>query len=333
MPAEWEPHEATWLAWPKNQESFPRQILPKVEKIYIEIMDALHKREKVHLLVDDEKTESRVQRMLNEIGVKKNILIHQIKTADVWIRDYGPIFVKDNNKLKITKWTYNAYGQKYDELMEDDKVVDRILPILGKIEVIKPNMILEGGSIEVNGKGTMLTTEQCLLNKNRNNKLNRKEIEQKLKDNLGLTDIIWLKEGIAGDDTDGHIDDIARFVDERTVLCIREDNKTNTNYQALKKNWDILLNSKDQDGEKLEMKELPMPGTVSGPMGQLPASYANFYIGNEIVLLPVFEHDNDEKAILILEECFPKRKIVPIYCEPLVWGMGSIHCITQQQPK
>jgi len=330
MPAEWEKHEATWISWPKDPLTFPESVLPKVEDIYIKMMLALSPSEKIHLLVDDKKTEDKVLKMLEEKGSAKNILIHRIKTVDVWMRDYGPIFVKESRKMKMTKWIFNAWGGKYDELMKDNGVVDQMAPLL-KMDVTKTGIILEGGSIDVNGKGTLLTTEQCLLNKNRNS-FSREVMEAHLKDNLGVTNIIWLKEGIAGDDTDGHIDDIARFVDGRTVLCAYEEDSNDPNYPILKKNFDDLNSSKDQDGEPLDIKPLPMPGVVNSPQGRLPASYANFYIGNGAVLLPVFNHKNDTKAISLLEDCFPERKVVPIYCEPLVWGLGAIHCVTQQQP-
>jgi agmatine deiminase len=192
--------------------------------------------------------------------------------------------------------------------------------------------MLEGGSIEVNGRGTMLTTEQCLLNKNRNSHLNKQQIERCLGEYLGTTNIIWLGEGIVGDDTDGHIDDIARFVDPNTIICTFEENYSDDNYTALKKNFEILNKAKDQDGEFFGVKKMPMPGPVYSPVGRLPASYANFYIGNKIVLLPIFNQKNDGKAIKLLEECFPKRKVVPIECTALVHGLGGIHCVTQQQP-
>lgn len=332
MPAEWEQHEATWLSWPKDPETFPDQILPKVEKIYIEMIKALHEKEKVHVLVNDEKTQIKVQKLLDEAGVKNNVIIHKIKTVDVWMRDYGPIFVKNNSKIKMTKWIFNAWGGKYEQLMHDNSVVDQMIPLLGDIEVTKPGIILEGGSIEVNGNGTLLTTEQCLLNQNRNKHLNKEQIEDYLKQHLGVSHIIWLKEGIAGDDTDGHIDDIARFVGPNTILCATEQTKSDDNHQILNHNLETLKNAKNEKGEPFEVKELPMPGRVDSPYGRLPASYANFYIGNGVVLLPTFNHKNDQKAISILEENFPNRKVVPIYCEPLVWGLGAIHCVTQQQP-
>jgi agmatine deiminase len=332
MPAEWEPHEATWLSWPKDPLTFPEGVLPKVESAYVKMMLALSPKEKVHLLVDDGASRERVLRMLEDEGSPRNIEIHQIKTVDVWMRDYGPIFVRDGGGLKLTKWTFNAWGGKYDELLADDSVVESIYPLLG-MEPLRTGMILEGGSIDVNGKGTLLTTEQCLLNRNRNKGLARADIERGLKRYLGATNVVWLREGIEGDDTDGHIDDIARFVDPKTVLCAFEEDRSDPNHAVLRKNYEDLLKAKDQDGEPLSVEKLPMPGPVRSPHGRLPASYANFYIGNGAVLLPVFGHGNDGKAAAILEGHFPGRKIVPIDCAPLVWGLGAIHCVTQQQPR
>jgi len=331
MPAEWEPHEATWISWPKNLETFG-QMLPRVEKIFLQIVGALHKGEKVNILVDDDATEERVRRMLEEAGVKRNVFFYRVKSADVWVRDYGPIFVKSGKKRLITKWIFNAWGGKYSDLAEDTQVFDRLAPSLG-FEVLRPEIVLEGGSIEVNGKGTLLTTEQCLLNKNRNPQLTKAQIEGYLGDYLGASNVIWLKDGVVGDDTDGHIDDIARFVNPTTVLCALEDDRIDPNHAALRQNFELLANAKDQDGEKLEVVPLPMPGPVKGPEGRLPASYVNFYIGNDAVLLPVFDHKNDMAAISLLGKCFPGRKVVPINCEPLLWGLGTIHCSTQQQPR
>jgi agmatine deiminase len=332
MPAEWEPHEATWLSWPKDPMTFPEPVLPKVEQIYIEMMLALSSNERVHLLVDDEKAEEKVRTMLNEQGQTRNIYIHRIKTVDVWMRDYGPVFVRDRKGiLLMTKWHFNAWGGKYEELLADNGVVDEISPMLA-MDVIKPGIILEGGSIDVNGRGTLLTTEQCLLNQNRN-KMSKFQLEGYLKEYLGAAKVVWLKEGIAGDDTDGHIDDIARFVNPSTILCAYEEDSSDENHAILKKNFEDLQKAKDQDGNLFEVKKLPMPGPVRSPQGRLPASYSNFYIGNGAVLLPVFGHQNDAKAISLLEESFPGRKVVPINCEPLVWGLGAIHCVTQQQPR
>ena len=331
MPAEWEYHKSIWLSWPKNLMTFPKEILPKVEQVFIDIITAVNKSERIDLLVDDAAMESRVKKILRDAGISYNLFFHKIKSADVWVRDYGPTFVKKGDEVKVVKWTYNSLGGKYEDLKYDDQTGEDIARASGK-EILRPNLVLEGGSIDVNGKGSMLTTEQCLLNKNRNSKLSKKEIESVLQKYLGVTNIIWLKEGIIGDDTDGHIDDIARFISDKTIVCAVEENKDDANYSALKKNFELLQKAKDQDGDKFEVIRLPMPGPVNSDSQRLPASYANFYIGNKVVLLPVFKDKNDQKAIDILQNCFPKRRVVPIYCEPLVWGFGTIHCSSQQQP-
>lgn len=329
MPAEWEPHEGTWISWPKNLDTFPSDILEKVERTYIEMVRAL-KNEKVNILIDDQKSADRIRSILENEGITK-CLLHQIKTSDVWIRDYGPIFVKDNNKIKITKWTFNAWGGKYSDLMSDDLVAQQIGKITNK-ETIKTNMILEGGSIDVNGCGTLLTTSQCLLNQNRNSKYTQKQIENEVAKHLGIKNFIWIKEGIAGDDTDGHIDDIARFVSKDHIVAVYEENPSDENYKLLKHNYELLSKAKLEDGQNVKLSKLPMPKALKSRFGRIPASYANFYIGNGVVLLPVFNQETDHKAVEILSECFKGRKVVPIYAEYLVWGLGGIHCVTQQQP-
>lgn len=336
MPAEWDPHEGTWLAWPKDPDSFPDEILKDVEKSYIGIINALHKHEKVHILVDDEYYDQKVTLLLKTNGIEGiKVSIHKIQTADVWFRDYGPIFITkktaDGKKeLAFTHWKFNAWGNKYEGLVEDSKIPKK-LP-LSKILSFNPGIVLEGGSIDMNGLGTCLTTEQCLLNKNRNPHLDKKQIETYLKDYLGATNVIWLKEGIVGDDTDGHVDDIARFVNKNTVVCAQEEEKKDKNYAALKADFDVLEHSKDQDGNGINVIPLPMPKAVIYKDRRLPASYANFYIANKIVLVPVFDDPNDKKAIEILQKLFPDRKVIGIDCRALVYGFGSIHCVTQQQP-
>ena len=334
MPAEWEQHKGTWISWPKDKDSFPGKILEQVEKIYIQMIEALQEHEEVFILVNDNEWKEKVTNKLDDNGVKtKNMVFHKIKSVDVWTRDYGPIFLKNKNGgMAAAKWIFNSWGGKYDELKPDDKAGVEIVKA-SKVKTFNPGIILEGGSIDVNGKGTLLTTEQCLLNKNRNNHMKKSQIEDYLKKYLGVENIIWLKEGIAGDDTDGHVDDVARFVDENTVVCATEEDTEDENYTTLKRNFEILKESLNQNSDKLNVVELPMPGKVMSEYGRLPASYANFYIANKSVLLPVFNHENDEKAIEILQNLFPKRKIVPIYCTPLVHGFGGIHCATQQQPE
>ncbi|ABN57964.1 MULTISPECIES: agmatine deiminase family protein [Methanoculleus] len=331
MPAEWEPHDAVWLSWPHDRETFPD--LAAVEGIYVEIIAALRGSETVNLLVTDEKMHIRVKAMLEEEGVDTaGIRFHLADYADVWFRDYGPTFLVDRKagNLAMVNWTFNAWGEKYTELMEDTRIplaMNREM----EIPIFTPGFVLEGGSVEVNGCGTVITTEACLLNPNRNPHLSREEIEAYLEAYLGAGHVIWLKQGIAGDDTDGHVDDIARFVDERTVLCALEENEDDENYAALQENYEFLLSSTDQDGNPLTVIPLPMPGRVGGAE-RLPASYANFYIGNTVVLVPVFKHPNDGIAMARIQQAFPDREVVGIDCTAMVAGFGAIHCISQQQP-
>ncbi len=336
MPAEWEAHEGTWLSWPKDPITWPEQI-KQVEEIYAQMIEALTPHEKVFLLVNDEETEKKVQKKLKPKKINhQNLFIHQIETVDAWIRDYGPNFLlKEKNgkkELAFNHWIFNAWGGKYEELMEDTSVPKHISPLL-KVPVFEPGLVLEGGSIDVNGSGTVLTTEQCLLTPTRNPHLDKMGIENALKDYLGVTHVIWLGEGIVGDDTDGHIDDIVRFVSPDTVICAVEENPSDENYQLLQDNYKRLLSGKTESGKKLNVIPFPMPEEISYEADRLPASYANFYIANNVVLAPIFGHSNDEKVLKILEKAFPTRKIIGIRCEDLVVGLGAIHCVTQQQPK
>jgi agmatine deiminase len=331
MPAEWERHDAVWLSWPYDLDSFPE--IDKVENSYISIIRAIHGSEFVNLLTRDELMQTRVADLLKSAGVNlRRILFHLVDYADVWFRDYGPTFVvnRPEKRLAMINWVFNAWGEKYPELMGDSRISCIINDDL-RLECFRPGIVLEGGSIEVNGQGTVLTTEQCLLNRNRNPGLRREEIEVYLREYLGERDIIWLKQGIAGDDTDGHVDDIARFVSPRTVLCAYEDDEDDENYEALKENYEILSSARDQDGNPLEVIKLPMPGRI-GDSRRLPASYANFYIGNDVVLVPTFGHSNDEAALNIIQGAIPGRKVIDIDCKEMVQGLGTIHCITQQQP-
>lgn len=333
MPAEWEKHDAIWLAWPYEPTTFPERI-EEVEEAYVKIIDAIHNSENVNLLVKDDGMKKRAMQLLGKEDIdlgKINFLV--IDYADVWIRDYGPTFVvnKNKNELAMVYWVFNAWGKKYEDLMRDAKIPSIINQKM-QLNCFYPGIVLEGGSIDVNGKGTLVTTEQTLLNKNRNSHLNKKGIENYLKEYLGVDHIIWLKDGIAGDDTDGHIDDIARFVNPRTILCAYEEDKNDENYPSLRENYELLLDSKDQDGNPLEVVKLPMPGFVGDKHGRLPASYANFYIGNKVVLVPIFGHENDQLALNIIQRVFSDRKVVGVNCSDLIHGLGTIHCITQQQP-
>ena len=378
MPAEWEPHRATWLAWPKNKITWPGKVLKEIEEIYLQMISALLTGEKVYLLVDSKDT---VRNILTRLTLRKikarNLDFIGVKTVDTWIRDYGPMFVvrchseqvrcrskllpnvisrsegprdlitrldeisrfarNDSAEIAFVKWRFNAWGGKYGDFARDNRVVDKIIS-LKSYHRFDPGIVMEGGSVDVNGRGTLLTTEQCLLNSNRNKKLLRAEIEGYLKKYLGVRNIVWLKEGIEGDDTDGHVDDLSRFVNPTTIVTATETDPRDKNHAVLEENLEILKAARSEKGKKFTIVELPMPGRVRrgrGDMAQarLPASYANFYIANKVVLVPVYSHKNDKQALKILRRVFPGRRVIGIECTPLVYGLGSIHCVTQQQPK
>lgn len=337
MPAEWQPHAGTWLTWPKDPETWPGRV-ERVEEIYLEIIAALAPHETVNVLVDDDVTEQAVRRRCRFDAVE-NVRFHHIPTVDSWIRDYGPNFlISDGGKGAFNDWIFNAWGDKYETLKRDDQIPRLLEPVV-QLPRFEPGIVMEGGAIEVNGNGCVLTTEQCLLNPNRNPKLNRSEIEDYLKNYLGVVKVLWLGEGIVGDDTDGHIDDIARFVSSDIIICAVEDDPEDANYKLLQDNLERLKRMTDANDRPFEIVTLPMPGIVGGEstdtrnLDRLPASYANFYIANSVVLLPVFGHANDARAADALQRVFPTRRVIPIHCEPLVWGMGTIHCLTQQQPQ
>ncbi len=339
MPAEWEPHEATWIAWPKDPVTFPGRMLREVEGIYLQMVRALVRGERVRILVNDRPEEAHVSRLLEGEGLAgKRVRLHRIPTADVWIRDYGPTFLVGRRGLAFVKWTFNAWGNKYPALRADDGVPAQIRKIV-RVPQFRPRMVMEGGAIEVNGRGSLLTTEECLLNRNRNPRLARGAIESLLRDHTGSSSVLWLGRGVKGDDTDGHVDELARFANPRTLLCALDPDRKSGNHAALKENFRRLVEARDADGEPFEVRPLPMPGKLYRARGvpyggaRLPASYANFYIGNRAVLQPIYGHRNDAKAIETAQEAFPKREVVPIRCEPLVNGFGSLHCVTQQQPR
>ncbi len=335
MPAEWGPHRATWLSWPHNLETWPTQ-LARVQDIWLQMAVALSPYEQVCLLVNDFHAEREVSTRLSAAGaVMANISLLQIPTEDVWIRDYGPSFVTRNSRdqpLAANDWIFNGWGGKYKSYERDDNVAKHIIRQL-KVPVFEHPVILEGGSIEVNGAGLCLTTEQCLLNRNRNPDLSREQIEQLLKNALGVNKVVWLGEGVAGDDTDGHIDDIARFVDFNTVVCVREANTRDENYAPLEENYERLLAARDSKGGKLEVVSMPSPSPLLHEGLRLPASYANFYIANEVLLAPIFGEPTDKVALGILQELFPTRKIKGLPCADVVAGLGAIHCVTQQEPQ
>jgi agmatine deiminase len=262
----------------------------------------------------------------------ERISFHRISTNEPWCRDHGPIFLTRDvdPKLAIVDWDYNAWGNKYPPFDLDEAVPTRVAQFL-YLPVFYPRMILEGGSIDGNGAGALLTTESCLLNANRNPQLSRGEIEQRLRDYLGVREILWLGDGIAGDDTDGHIDDLARFVSERTVVTVVEENRDDENYKPLHENLARLREMKI-DNRKIDIITLPMPKKIVREGLRLPASYANFYIANTCVLVPMFADPNDEAALSILRDVFPNRLTIGIDCRELIWGLGTFHCLTQQQP-
>ena len=341
MPAEWELHAATWLSWPRREgisfpESFDR-VLPALRAM----VEALIESEQVCINVCNGAHEAEAREVLRGLPMER-ITFYRVPTDEPWCRDHGPIFVTRDREAKSTTgrirrgelavvdWDYNAWGNKYPPFDLDEVVPTRVAEIL-KLPVFYPRMILEGGSIDVNGSGALLTTESCLLNKNRDPSLSRGEIEQRLRDYLGVRDILWLGNGIAGDDTDGHIDDLARFVTEQTVVAVVEGNRDDENYEQLRENLARLREMKI-DHRNLEIITLPMPKKMIREGLRLPASYANFYIANTCVLMPTFADPNDEAALSVLRECFPDRRVIGIDCRELIWGLGTFHCLTQQQP-
>ena len=334
MPAEWEPHDATWLAWPHNEETWPG-LLPQVQEIFLDVIRELQQGEIVHLLVNEAAAKEKVSRLMRDRGISdRSVMLHEMPTADVWLRDSGPIFLcspEQQAPLAASVWQFNAWGRKYDDLLPDAGLSRRIAQRIG-VPCFEPGIVLEGGAIDVNGAGACLTTEQCLLHPNRNPSLQRADVERYLGDVLGVCHFIWLGRGIVGDDTDGHVDDVARFVGPGTVVCAEETDPLDPNFEALRENCRRLQSASDGQGRSLEVVPLPMPGHVGPAHGRLPASYANFYIGNGVVLVPTFGHPNDARALSILEELFPDRRVTGIRCEALVHGFGALHCVTQQQP-
>ena len=335
MPAEWEPHAATWLTWPHNPETWPGKFAP-VPDIWTRMVAALAPGERVEIVVRDAVMSADVEGRLRAAHVDlAAVALHVVPNNDAWMRDHGPTFlVRDGDagrELGGVDWIYDAWGGKYPPFDLDARVGERVCALAGARR-FTPGIVLEGGSIEVNGRGTLLTTESCLLHPNRNPDLSREQIETVLRDYLGVVHVLWLGDGIVGDDTDGHIDDITRFVDPTTVVTVVEDDPADPNHEPLRHNLERLRGMRDQDGAPLRIVELPMPAPVEFEGQRLPASYANFYIGNRAVLVPVFDDPNDARALSTLASCFPGRELVPIGAVDLVLGLGAFHCVTQQQP-
>src|SRR5438477_4312060 len=331
MPAEWEPHAATWLSWPRREgisfpESFDR-VLPALRAM----VEALIESEQVCINVCNGAHEAESRSVLSELPMER-ITFYRVPTKEPWCRDHGPIFLTRDrdSRLTVVDWDYNAWGNKYPPFDLDEVVPTRVAEIL-KLPVFYPHMILEGGSIDVNGSGALLTSESCLLNKNRNPNLSRDAIEQRLRDYLGVRDVLWLGDGIAGDDTDGHVDDLTRFVSEHTVMTVVEEDRDDENYGLLQENLARLREMKIGQ-RKIQVVTLPMPRKIVRENLRLPASYANFYISNSRVLVPMFADAKDAAALSIMRECFPDRRVIGIDSRELIWGLGTFHCLTQQQP-
>ena len=334
MPAEWAPHASTWLAWPHNADTWPDD-LGRVRRAWVEMIRALTRGERVDLLVNDAGAEAEAVADLRRGGVDTGgVAFHRIPTVDVWIRDYGPTFITRagaSEALALVNWRFNAWGVKYPEYVADDAVPLRINEALG-LPAFTPGMVLEGGSIEVNGAGLCMVTEACLLNPNRNPGRTREEIESVLRRALGLQRVLWLPAGMAGDDTDGHVDNLARFVDDGTVVCVVEQDTRDENHHALQENLRCLASARDLRGRPFRVVALPQPDPVTAGGVRLPASYANFYIANGVVLAPLYGGPRDRIALDTLADLFPGRRVAGIDARALILGLGGVHCVTQQQP-
>jgi agmatine deiminase len=333
MPAEWAPHEATWLSWPHNRESWPG-IFAGVEPAMVQFVHALATCEPVYINVLDAEHERHVRRLLAAAAPPERLRFYRFPTNDAWARDHGAIFVTratGSEPRLALDFDYNAWGGKYPPYDLDQQVARQMAAALG-VPRFESKIILEGGSVDVNGEGVLLTTEQCLLNPNRNPALSRAEIEIVLRGAFGVAQILWLGDGIEGDDTDGHIDDLTRFSAPDTVVTVMEPNTRDPNHAPLAANRRRLDELVLASGRKLNVIELPMPAPQYLDTQRLPASYANFYIGNGAVLLPVFACRQDDAARAILADCFPDRRVLPIDCRTLVAGLGALHCLTQQVP-
>ena len=334
FPAEFDKHEATWLSWPHKEASWPGKI-ESIYPVYASFIKLLAEGENVNINVADEAMRSKAIAWLEAEGVNlSRVQFFFHPTNDAWCRDHGPAFLINPSaaiKKIIVDWGYNAWGGKYPPFDLDD-VIPTLIGKHYNIPVVHPGIVMEGGSVDFNGRGTVLTTTSCLLNRNRNPSLSRQQIEQYLYDYYGVENILWLCDGIVGDDTDGHIDDLTRFVNGDTVVSVVETDKADENYAALQDNLKALSQMRLENGHQMNIVELPMPASVVYEDMRLPASYANFYIGNKYVIVPTFRDKNDDKALQILEEVFPDRNVVGLDSTDIIWGLGSFHCLSQQEP-
>ncbi len=345
MPAEWEPHRATWLAWPHRRSDWPGRFTP-IPWVYAEIVRRLSRVEGVRIMVSDRAMETRARGILRKAGAEEDrIDFFRFPTDRAWTRDYGPIFVKAGGGRggpAVADFRFNAWA-KYPDFRQDDRVAARAARALGlktivpeaEVEGSRRRVVLEGGSIDVNGRGLLLTTEECLLSpvQARNPGLSRKSVESVLEKYLGARKVLWLGRGIAGDDTHGHVDDLARFVGPGTVVTVEEKDRADANFEPLQENLERLRGMTDQNGRPLQVVTLPMPRPLVFDGQRLPASYANFYIANGLVLVPTFNDPSDRVALGILSELFPDREVTGIHCVDLVWGLGTLHCMTHEQPE
>ena len=342
MPAEWEPHAATWIAWPHNRQDWPGKF-QTIPWVYAEIVRHLSDVEDVHILVNEEAAERRATSVLKRNGANlARTHFHLWPTDRVWLRDSGPLFTKDPaGELSLSNWRFNAWA-KYANWHNDDQIPQRVAALFG-IPERRPSistltgdqrLVLEGGSIDVNGAGVLITTEECLLSdvQQRNPGVSKQQLEQAFHDHLGIEQTLWLHRGCAGDDTHGHVDDVTRFVGPKTILTATEANTRDENHLPLAENLERLHAARNLKGERFEIVPLPMPAPVTFAGQRLPASYANFYIANSLVLVPTFNDPHDRHALNIIAACFPDREIVGIHAVDLVWGLGTLHCMTQQEP-
>lgn len=332
FPAEWVKHASTWLSYPHNENSWPDKI-ETIFPFYNKFVKELAKGEIVNINVLNQEMRERVSKELVALGVDMTkIVFHDFKTNDAWCRDHGASILlnKDGKSRAVVDWDYNAWGGKYPAEL-DNMIPSQMAKYLG-LEVFRPEIVMEGGSVDFNGKGTLLTTTACLLNENRNPSLKQSQIEEKLINYYGVENVIWLADGVEGDDTDGHVDDITRFVNEDTVITVVEENISDYNYEPLQENLKLLNKARLENGKQINVVELIMPEPVIWEDQRLPASYANFYIANEAVIVPIFNCKNDNMAIYTLEECFKDRKVIGIDSTEIIWGLGSFHCLSQQEP-
>ena len=338
FPPEWHRHSGTWISWPRPEGiSFPGRYHEAIHNIAGVIL-AITSYERVHINVPNENYERLVAQFLRSQGVPPGrVDFHHIPTNECWTRDHGPAFVlrkrRGRTEAAVVDWGYNAWGGKYPPYDADDAVPTKVAAALG-LPVFYPGIVMEGGAVDFNGDGTVLTTTSCLLNKNRNPTLSKRQIERYLRDYYGQRHIVWLGQGIEGDDTDGHIDDLARFVDARTIAIGIEWDRSDPNFAVLQENRDRIAEARDQDGKPFRILDLPMPKPVAHDGQRLPATYLNFYFVNRALLVPTFgQRARDRQALAILQRHLPRRKVIGVDCRALIWGLGAIHCLTQQQPR